>query len=371
MNSSSKALWTAVAALTLAAPGWTAKLEDTVATVNGQPILLSEYQKELSTSMEYWARAEPDALKDPANVKKLRESTLEELINRELLYQEGVKQKIKVRERDIDNGVAEIKSRFAPENAKDLPEAEAEAKASANFHKQLEADGLTMAQFRDRLSKQIMARKLIDEAVRGAMQPPAEKDVKAYFERVKAYIASNSSDTPKGMSEDEALAFKQIAAQIKAMSSERVRVSRILVKLSPKPSENEKKRALKTAQDLKKRLTEGATFSELARAESEDPESAERGGDIGYVVRGVAPPDFEKAAFSLPVGEISEPILTDVGYNVIRVAEKRASEPPDFERFKDDLGKFMMNIDFQKQLEGYVKGLRTKSVVTRSLTAAQ
>src|SRR5690349_21791214 len=79
-------------------------LEDTVASVNGTPILLSEYQKELTTSMEFWSKAEPDAMRDPANLKKLKESTLEELINREVLYQEGAKRKIKVRERDIENG---------------------------------------------------------------------------------------------------------------------------------------------------------------------------------------------------------------------------------------------------------------------------
>lgn len=368
MSNSSKPLFALI--LALAAPAAAAKLEDTVAVVNGTPILLSEFQKEIATSMDYWNRAEPDALKDPANLKKLRESTLEELINRELLYQEGSKLKIKVRERDIDNGVAEIKGRFAPENAGELPEAEVQAKAEANFKKQLEADGMSMEQFRERLSKQIMARKLVEEAVRSKVQPPEEKDVRAYFERVKAYVASKSSDTPKGMTEEEGMAFRQVAQQVRGLSSERVRVSRILVKVSPNPSPNEKKRALKTAQDIKKKLDGVAVFSEVARAESEDPETAARGGDLGYVMRGVAPPDFEKAAFSLPVGEISEPIYTEGGYNIIRVSEKRAAEPPDFERFKDELAKFMMSLTFQKELEAYVKTLKGKAVIERTLSAA-
>jgi parvulin-like peptidyl-prolyl isomerase len=355
----------------LAGPALAGKLEDTVATVNGTPILLSEYQKELSTSMDYWNHTEPDALKDPANLKKLKETTLEELINREVLYQEGVKEKIKVRERDIDNGVAEIKGRFAPENAKDLPEAEAAAKTEEAFNKQLNSDGLSMAQFRERLSKQIMARKLIDENVRARVQPPSEKEVKAYFDKVVAYNASGSTEAPKGMGEEEGMAFRQIAAQIKAMSSERVRVSRILVKLSPNPSENEKKRALKTAQEIKKKLDGGASFAEVARSDSEDPETAPRGGDLGYVVRGVAPPAFEKAAFALPVGEISDPIPTEVGYNIIRVSEKRAAEAPDFDKFKDDLGKFMMNLQFQKDLEAYVKTVKAKATVDRNLQAVQ
>ena len=62
-------------------------LEDTVAVVNGTPILLSEYQKEANTAMEYWGKTNPAAMTDPANLRKLKESTLEQLIDRELLPQ--------------------------------------------------------------------------------------------------------------------------------------------------------------------------------------------------------------------------------------------------------------------------------------------
>lgn len=358
-----------VVAAAPAVPATAKMMEDTVATVNGSPILLSEYQKELSTNLDFWSKNEPEAMRDSATVKKLKESTLEELINRELLFQEGGKLKLKVRERDLESGIMEIKSRFAPENSKELPEAEAQAKAEEAFKKQLELDGLSFPQFRERLSKQIMARKLIQETVRTKVQPPDEKKVKEYFDSLKSFLASKSTETPKGLDEEEAAAFRQTAAQIKAMSSERVRVSRILVKISPGASENEKKRALKTAEALKKRVDAGAeSFGEIARAESEDPESAARGGDIGYVVRGVAPAEFEKVAFSLPVGEVSEPILTEIGYHIIRVQEKRAAETPDFERFKDELAKFLMELQFQKELQEYIKGLRAKAVIERSPT---
>ena len=378
MNSSNSALVALTLALAGTSPAFAGKMEDTVAVVNQQPILLSEFQKELSTALDYWNHTEPDAIKDPANVKKLKETTLEELINRELLYQEGVKEKIKVRERDVDNGVAEIKGRFAPPEVKDLPEAEAQAKTDEAFRKQLESDGLTYAQFRERLSKQIMARKLIDEIVRPKIKPPEDRDVHDYFVKVRTYLASTATDaakdisteTLKGMTDDESQAFKQIAAQVRAMSSERVRVARILIKLSPVATENEKKRALKTAEEVRAKLLDGtSTFAEIAKTYSEDPESAQHGGDIGYVLRGVAPPDFEKVAFSLPVGEISEPIPTEIGYNIIRVSEKRASEPPDYDRFKDELAKFLTNMTFQKELERFVKGLKEKAVIERNLQA--
>lgn len=341
-------------------------MEDTVAVVNGNPILLSEYQKEASTALDYWARTNPAAMADPANVRKIRESTLEELITRDLLVQEGAKLKLKVREREIENAVEEIKARFKKDDAgKTLTDAEADAA----FRAQLKTEGIDLGQFRERLSRQILARKVIDEQVKAKIVPPPEKEVKEYFDKIVGYIASKSTEAPKGLGEDEGQALREAAGQVKAMSAERVRVFRILIRLSAAATENERKRALKTSAELKKRIDGGEEFSKVAREESEDPESASRGGDIGYVLRGIAPPELEKAVFSMGVGETSAPILTEVGYHIVRVTEKRAAEAPDFDRFKEDLGGFLSGMSFQKNLESYVKGLREKSVIERHLPA--
>ena len=343
MNSSNKAALLAVllcaapalAAAPAAAPAErTATMEDTVAVVDGRPILLSEYQKEAATALDYWSKTNPAALADRAIVRKIREGTLEELITRELLVGEGERAKIKVRERELDAAVDEIKARFRKdETGRPLDEAAAE-KAFAD---QLKVEGIDYGQFRERLSRQIMARKVIDENVKSKSGPATEQEAKDYFEKVKAYIASKSTEAPKGMDDDEFGALREAATQIKAMSSERVRVQRILIRLSPGASENERKRALKTAEGLYKRLKDGEDFAKVAKEESEDPDSAARGGDIGYVLRGVAPPDMEKAVFGMEVGQTSQPILTEIGYSILRVTEKRAAESPEFDRFKDDL----------------------------------
>ncbi len=365
MNSSGRLL--AVAALFSWGAASARVMEDTVAVVNGAPVLLSEYQKEFSTALEFWSRAEPEAVRDPALVRRLRESTLEQLIDREVLYQEGGKQKIKVRERDLENGIREVKQRFLRDEAgAELAETEAEAA----FQRQLKADGLSYDQFKERLGKQIMARKLLETAVRPRVRPPEEKELAAYFERIKGFIVSGSTGSLRDLGEEEAAAFRQVAQQVKALSSERVRVSQILVKFSPRASETEKKRARRTALEIRQRLLEGtSSFAEVARAESEDPASAGRGGDSGYVLKGMAPPQFERAAFSLPVGELSEPIETELGYHVIKVQEKRAAETPEFDRFKDDLAKFMLEMSYQKELEAYVKSLKAKAVIERHLPA--
>lgn len=366
MNDSSKAALLALCLAACVPAGAATMMEDTVAVVNGSPILLSEYQKEAATALDYWSKTNPAAMADPANMRKIRESTLEELITRDLLVQEGGRLKIKVREREVENAVDEIKARFKKdETGKVL----SDAQADAAFREQLKTEGIDFGQFRERLSRQILARKVIDEEVKSKTVPPAEKDVRAYFDKIKAYIASKSTEAPQGMDEDEGQALREAANQVKAMSAERVRVLRILIRLSAGATENERKRALKTATELKKRIDGGEDFAKVAKEDSEDPESAARGGDIGYVLRGVAPPDLEKAVFSMAVGETSAPIVTDTGYNILRVTEKRAAESPDYDRFKEDLSGFLANISFQKQLESYVKGLREKAVIERHLPA--
>lgn len=361
MNSSARL----AAVLALAAAPAAAKLmEDTVAVVNGTPILLSEYQKEAATAVDYWSRMNPAAMADPANLRKLRESTLEQLIDRELLYQEGNRLKLKVREREVDNAVEEIKARFKKDDeGKPLDDAAAEAA----FQAQIKKEGLDWAKFRERLTRQIMSRKVIDEGVKARQVPPTDEETRAYFEKITAYLASKSTAPPAGMDEEDAAALMEVSGQVKALSSERVRVRRILIRLSPGASEAEKKRALKHATELKKRLTGGEDFAKLAAEESEDPESASRGGDIGYVLRGVAPPELEKAAFTLPVGEVSEPILTEVGYNIVTVVEKRAAEAPEYDRFKDELANFLGGMKFQRSLEKFVKELRDKATIERNL----
>ena len=363
MNSFVKAL---LAVLLLAAvPAVGAKLlEDTVAVVNGTPILLSAYLKEAATAIDYWGKTNPAALADPANVRKLRESTLEQLIDRELLIQEGAKMKLKVREREIDNAVDEIKGRYKKDDrGNSLSEAEAEAAFQAGLKK----EGLDWTKFRERLTHQIMARKVIDEAVKAKMTPPTEEETRAYFVKISSYIESKSTDVPKGMDEEEGMALREVAGQVKALSSERVRVQRVLIRLSLGAPENEKKRALKTALAVKKRLDDGEEFAKVAREDSEDPDSAERGGDLGYVLRGVAPPELEKAAFSLGVGDTSAPVFTDSGYNVIRVTEKRAADKPEYEKFKDELANFLGGANFQRKIEEFVKGLRDKATIERNL----
>ena len=89
-----------------------------------------------------------------------------------------------------------------------------------------------------------------------------------------------------------------------------VRASHILVK-----NRNE-------AVQIKKDIENGGSFEEYAQEYSLCP-SGQRGGDLGYFGRGQMVKEFEDEAFELPVGEVSEPVLTDFGWHLIKVTDKK------------------------------------------------
>src|SRR5690606_15538756 len=77
------------------------------------------------------------------------------------------------------------------------------------------------------------------------------------------------------------------------------------------------------AQAVRQEILDGADFAAVAQRESADPGTRDRGGDLGQFTRGQMTEVFDEAAFSLPVGQLSEPILSPFGYHLIRVEERQ------------------------------------------------
>jgi len=362
-SSINRSLFLAAAALLPTFAG-AVSVEDTVATVNGEPILMTEFNNEYQVALEQWKRNAPAAIGEPHMVTQLKARTLDQLIDQKLLEQDATKRKIKIHDREIDNGIGEVKERNfrRDEGGKLLSDQQVEEL----FKKELKRQGLNMDQFRDRIRRQLSVRKVIDEAVRPKAKVPDEKDLRAAFDKLQ-FIVKGSTASIAGLPEDQAQAYLALGSRLKALTAERVRVSHILVKFPPNASMVEKTTALKKAKDLRKKIEDGAEFAEVAKASSEDPESAPRGGDLDFILKGWMPPSFEKAAFDTAVGEVSQPVETQFGYHVIRVSEKKASERLEFERIKDDLGQFLYNMNMQAELEKFVKSLRSPAHIETKL----
>jgi len=92
----------------------------------------------------------------------------------------------------------------------------------------------------------------------------------------------------------------------------------------------------KRAEDVLKQVKKGAKFEDLAKKYSEDA-TKDKGGDIGWIGQGQALPEYEKAAFTLPVGSTSDLIHTQIGIYIVKVIEKETAHTKPFEEVKDSL----------------------------------
>ncbi|WP_330948555.1 peptidylprolyl isomerase [Virgibacillus sp. MG-45] len=131
-------------------------------------------------------------------------------------------------------------------------------------------------------------------------------------------LVKNSLLYEKAVYEDVELKDEELKQQYDRMKTE-LKASHILV-------DDEK-----TAKEVKKKLDEGGDFAKLAKEYSTDS-SAEQGGDLGYFSAGKMVPEFEDAAYSMKVGEVSDLVKSQFGYHIIKLEDKRKKE--------EDIGSF-------------------------------
>jgi peptidyl-prolyl cis-trans isomerase C len=132
---------------------------------------------------------------------------------------------------------------------------------------------------------------------------------------------------------------------------ERVRVRHILVK------------TMAQAQEIKRRLNQGEDFILLIRKYSISP-SRTQDGDLGYIERGKAGKEFERAAFSLKTeGEYSNIVKTTLGYHIIRLEGRRPPQQLQFSEAQEDVRKFLIEKKRKETLAAYLQELRKKAQI--------
>lgn len=112
------------------------------------------------------------------------------------------------------------------------------------------------------------------------------------------------------------------------------------------------------AEAIKAELANGKPFEVLAMEKSTDPSAAQNGGDLGFFQRGQMVKPFEDAAFSLNVGEVSDPIESQFGWHVIRLEEKRQSTPPTLDQLRPQLQQQVMFQAFEDSVGVLKDGLQ-------------
>jgi len=249
--------------------------------------------------------------------------------------------------------------------------------AYANF---LAQQDMTIAQFEANVRKQAASVRLESLALEGIIVSPAEVEAEyhrindkikiAYFTMTPDKYTSQVSVSPEELQaaydsrkasllsrekrgylifpiEEQAIGstFQVDEAQLRQAynanldrfrTPERVRVRHILLMTTNKPKE-EVEKIRKRAEDLLKQVKAGGDFAALAQKNSEDPGSAAKGGDLDWVVRSQTVPEFEKVAFALKPGQISDIVTTMYGFHILKAEQKEEARLRPFEEVKNEL----------------------------------
>ena len=259
-------------------------------------------------------------LPDVAQLDQIRSQVLENLIARELLYQQTLKKGIKVSQEEINEQLINLKSQFPNE---------------AEFNKALTRMDLTEASIKEKLQRDLALKKLIEDEVVPKVTL-SDSEIRAFYD--------NNPET-----------FKQ---------PERVKASHILIKVDPKADSAQKAEAKKKIDLVQAKLQKGEDFGALAKEYSEGP-SAPKGGDLGYFSRGQMVKPFEDAAFAMKPGEVSGMVETRFGYHLIKVTDKTPEGTVPYADVKEKLGEFLKQRKIQEEIQVYVKNLEEKAKIEK------
>jgi len=297
-------------------------LNDIAATVNGVDITESQIEVKLKPQLEKMAKQLPAPFVEQYK-KQLRQQVLDGMII-ELLLNEKVKaNKIVVTEEEALEKIKEIASAQRP------PLSLEDLKAL------IEHMGQTFDEAKQQIQKGLGYQKLMEAQFAGKINFTEDDAKKYYSENAEKF------DKP-----------------------EQVRASHILIKpdtADPNTDPNKAKAEAKVkAQDLLKQIKDGADFATLARASSSCP-SAAKGGDLGLFGRGQMVPNFEKVAFELKAGEVSDIVETRFGYHIIKVVDHRDASVTTFEQAKDDIIKTLTQKKQAELAKEYIESLKAEA----------
>ena len=312
-----------LALVTLVSPAYAAEsksAEQKVAVVNGTVLKQAELDSETNRYLDRLQRTgrSPNDL-ERSQIKK---QVLENLIARELLYQESQKKGIKVDQQEIDAQLTGLKGRFPNE---------------AEFKNALSRNNLTEADLRSQFERDLAIKKLLDGQI-GDKSAVSEKETRAYYD--------SNLET-----------FKK---------PEQVRASHILIKVDPGADEAKKAEARTKIESLQTKLKKGEDFGALAKEYSEGP-SGPKGGDLGFFGRGQMVKPFEETAFAMKPGQVSDMVETNFGYHLIMVSDRTPEGTIPYEEVKDRLQQFLKQQKVQEAIAQYVETLKGKAKIERFL----
>ena len=282
-----------LAAAPAAAQGQSVVVDRVVAVVGNKPLLASQVDEDLFARQAQGVKL-PEG--DSAAMHALRLEVLNDLIDQELLVQEALRDTaIKVTDQEVaarvEQQIKRVRAGFTSE---------------VDYRNELKKAGFgSPEEYRRWLTDQ-QRRLALQEALKNALRDqeklkpvaPTEQQMRDFYESRKASLGKRPAT----------ISFQQIV-------------------VAPKADSASKARAYALADSIAVALREGADFATAARRFSQDPGSREQGGDLGWLRRGPPlAPEFEKVAFQLKPGVISNPVESPFGFHIIQVKRAQPAE---------------------------------------------
>lgn len=245
--------------------------KEAMAKVNDELVLKSDYDRQVAQVKNALEANGQDfsTAEGKKTLKDVKEKVLEAMISDQIILQQAKENKVTLAEGELEQAISDLEQYHGGKDA---------------LETYLKQQGFDLKSFEVLVKEQLIISHFKEKLT---------SNVKITDEEVKKYYDDN-----KAMFE---------------LPAPEIRASHILV-----DTENEAKKILAE-------IKTGADFAELAKEYSKDPGSKESGGDLGYFAKGKMVPEFEKAAFALKSGEISDVVKSEHGYHIIKVTGERTS----------------------------------------------
>jgi peptidyl-prolyl cis-trans isomerase C len=289
-----------------------AVLPDVLARVNGQPVTKADFDRFMK-NMEAQQGPVPADRRD-----EVFRAVLDKLITYNVLKQEAAARGVVVPEAEIDGQVQQIQQQFPD---------------PAEFKKALDARNTSIEQLKSDAKVQLSISKMMDADV-STVAAATEPEAKDFYDK----------------NPDK---FKQ---------GEAVRASHILVMANEQADDATKKAARAKVDGILERVKSGEDFAKLARENSDDG-SKEQGGDLGFFQQGRMVPEFDKAAFSLKPGEVSDVVTTQFGYHIIKVSERKNASTVPFDTVKGKIVEYLSGQKKQEKANATIEDAKKKAKI--------
>jgi peptidyl-prolyl cis-trans isomerase SurA len=154
-----------------------------------------------------------------------------------------------------------------------------------------------------------------------------------------------------------------LTVKLEEKTPERVRFRQILIRVPVTRSDTLRARNL--AASIRRQAIAGSPFDSLARLYSQDPVTADSGGRLGeFLVVGLAPP-FDQVVAGMDSGDVSEPVLSEHGYHIIKVTAKQPERTLSYLELQDNIRNYLYQQRLNERLAAYLDRVRSRVYVKR------